>query len=113
MRAASEARLAQARAEVLATQQALRAELDLLHANVQALAAQLQDFNSHALPESLEAYTAISRGYRYGKFGLLDVLDARRSLIDVRFEYFDTLIDYQRQRQQLHALTALPEENSL
>lgn len=112
-RAASEARLAQASAEVLATQQALRAELDLLHASVQALAAQLQDFNSHALPESLDAYTAISRGYRHGKFGLLDMLDAQRSLIDVRFEYFDTLIDYQRQRQQLDAMTALPEENFL
>lgn len=117
-RAASEARMAEANAELQATEQALRAELELLHASVQTLAAQWQDFDDSTVPASIDAYSAVSKGYRYGKFGLLDVLDAQRTLIDVRFERLDTLIEYQRQRQRLDALTvlsplALPQENSL
>ena len=58
-------------------------------------------------------FDAVNKGYRYGKFGLLDVLDAQRTLIETRFEYFDTLTEYHRQRNRLDALTAPAQEELL
>ena len=62
---------------------------------------------------SESAFSAVNKGYRFGKFGLLDVLDAQRSHVDTRFEFLDTLVDYHRQRARLDALTGIAEENTL
>ncbi|MEK7841793.1 MAG: TolC family protein, partial [Deltaproteobacteria bacterium] len=40
------------------------------------------------------AYDATMEGYRMGKFGYLDVLDAQRTLFDVRVQYIRALTDY-------------------
>lgn len=109
---ASEARLREARAREEATAQTVQSELATLYPQVQGLEQQLQSFGNHVLPASEEAYQAISKGYRYGKFALLDVLDAQRALIDTRFDYLDTLTEYHRQRNRLDALSGAAAENS-
>lgn len=109
---AAEARLREAEARQEATAQGLQAELESLYPQVQGLEQQLTAFEKTVLPASEEAFEAVNKGYRFGKFGLLDVLDAQRALIDTRFDYLDTLTDYHRQRNRLDALMGLAQENS-
>ncbi len=47
-----------------------------------------------AMPGAQSAYDATMEGYRMGKFGYLDVLDAQRTLFDVRLQYIRALTDY-------------------
>lgn len=112
-RRAAEARLQEARAQAEGAAQTLRAELETLYPQVQALGQQLDTFEKTVLPASAEAFSAVNKGYRFGKFGLLDVLDAQRSLIDTRFDYLDTLTEYHRQRSRLDALLGMAQENPL
>lgn len=108
---AAEARLREAQAQALSVSQNLYATVDALYRQTQSLTEQLAAFEASVLPASEQAFNAISKGYGFGKFGLLDVLDAQRALIDTRFEYLDTLTEYYRQRYQLDALLALAQEN--
>lgn len=45
-------------------------------------------------------------GYREGKFGQLDLLDAERTLAETRLAAIDALAAYQNARAQLERLTA-------
>ena len=110
---AAEARVRQARAQTETTSQGLRTELEVLYPQVRTLEQQLNTFRQSVLPASEEAFSAVNKGYRFGKFGLLDVLDAQRALIDTRFDYLDTLTEYHRQRNRLYALLGLTQESPL
>ncbi|MBM2837438.1 MAG: TolC family protein [Deltaproteobacteria bacterium] len=46
------------------------------------------------LPGAQSSYDATMEGYRMGKFGYLDVLDAQRTLFDVRLHYIKALTGY-------------------
>lgn len=48
------------------------------------------------LPGATQAFEAVNEGYRLGKFGLLDVLDAQRTLFGSRAQYLRALTDYHR-----------------
>ena len=61
---------------------------------VETLRASLEEARSlqeSVLPDLERAYRAMQEGYRLGKFRLIDVLDARRSLSDVRLRWIDAL----------------------
>ncbi|MEL0027616.1 MAG: TolC family protein [Perlucidibaca sp.] len=109
-RQAAGARLAEARASATGARLGLSAELSGLHAEVNTLLAQLERMEQQVLPASTRTSVAIDKGYRYGKFGLLDVLDAQRNDIDARFDYLDTLSAYYRQRNRFDALAGAREE---
>ena len=44
------------------------------------------------LPRALKVYEALNEGYRRGKFPLLDLLEARRTLAQTRLHYVDALV---------------------
>ena len=46
------------------------------------------------LPRAESAFEAVNEGYRLGKFGLLDVLDAQRTFFGSRVQYLRSLTDY-------------------
>jgi len=46
------------------------------------------------LPAALASFDATNQAYRQGKLGYLDVLDAQRSLIEMRIEYLEALSSY-------------------
>jgi len=46
------------------------------------------------LPQAQKAFEASREGYRQGKFGYLDVLDAQRTLFAARIQYVEALADY-------------------
>lgn len=50
--------------------------------------------SKEVLPSAQWAFDAAQEGYRYGKFGYLDVLDAQRSLYEVKGQYIEALASY-------------------
>ena len=64
-------------------------KLSTAHAEVSALR---QDI----LPGAQSAYDAAREGYRFGKFGFLDVLDAQRTLFGAKSQYLLALSDYHK-----------------
>ncbi len=67
------------------------------HAEITALKAQV-------LPGAQSAFEAASKGYRLGKFGLLDVLDAQRTLFGAKTQYLRALTDYHQSIAQVEGL---------
>lgn len=59
-----------------------------------------------ALTAAQEAARIARIGYREGKFGQLDLLDAERTLADTRVAAIDALANYQNARARLERLTA-------
>lgn len=81
------------------------------------LAAARNDYESYrtaavslrdvVLPAADEAYRAAREGYERGKLGYLEVLDAQRTLTEVKFDYIETLRAYQLTLMNLERLTGL------
>jgi len=67
------------------------------HAEIAALKAQV-------LPGAQSAFEGASIGYRLGKFGLLDVLDAQRTLFGAKAQYLRALTDYHQSVAQVEGL---------
>ena len=57
-------------------------------------------------PQVRRAYDAVSEGYRRGKFPLIDLLDARRSLAETELGYIDALLELWSARIGLERLLA-------
>lgn len=110
---AAQARLREAQVQQDAAAQGWQAEIDTLYPQVAMLAQQLSDFEKTVLPASSDAFNAVNKGYRFGKFGVLDVLDTQRALIDTRFDYLDTVTRYHRQRNRLDALLGLDDAENV
>ncbi|MBA2353159.1 MAG: TolC family protein, partial [Acidobacteria bacterium] len=49
---------------------------------------------AEVLPGAQETFDAISEGYRLGKFGFLDVLEAQRTVVDAGGQYLRALSAY-------------------
>ena len=60
------------------------------------------------LPGAAQAFEAVHEGYRLGKFGLLDVLDAQRTLFSSRAQYLRTLTDYHQAVVEVERLIGEP-----
>lgn len=68
--------------------QAYRA-LSTAHAEATALKVNI-------LPRTQSTFDSVNEGYRLGKFALLDVLDAQRSLFDTRVRYLHAITAYHK-----------------
>jgi cobalt-zinc-cadmium efflux system outer membrane protein len=90
-REAARAHEEQRRAEVRAHATLYAAHEALLHSHNAAVA--LRD---DVLPRALDTFERMQEGYRQGKFGYLDVLDAQRTLFDIRVQYVEALTAYHR-----------------
>lgn len=110
-RDAAAARWREANFREQAARLSLQAEVDALYAEASMLAEQLDTWEQRILPASEEAYQVIRKGYGYGRFALLDVLDAQRSFLDSRFTYWEVLVQYHEKINRLYALVAKAEEN--
>ena len=56
------------------------------------------------LPSAQWAFDAAQEGYLYGKFGYLDVLDAQRSLYEIRGQYIEALAAYHTNQTAVNRL---------
>jgi outer membrane protein, heavy metal efflux system len=63
---------------------------------------------SDVLPGSQQTFDAVSEGYRLGRFGYLDVLDAQRTLIGAGSQYLRALSDYYKAVAHVERLIGAP-----
>ncbi len=61
-----------------------------------------------ALPGAQQTFEAVTEGYRLGRFGLLDVLDAQRTLIAVGGQYVRALAEYHKAVAEVERLIGAP-----
>lgn len=87
-------RLAKAEEEHRAATVQAHAALGEAYAALAAAYAAATALKNDALPGAQSAFDATSEGYRQGKFGFLDVLDAQRTLFEVRGQYIEALATY-------------------
>jgi outer membrane protein, heavy metal efflux system len=66
--------------------------------------AEIAALKAQVLPGAQSAFEAASKGYRLGKFGLLDVLDAQRTLFGAKAQYLRALTDYHQSVAQVEGL---------
>lgn len=99
-------------AEAAAGRDAAEAELeaaklataaDLRTAFVRARTAQrlAESYETSLLPQADSALTVAESGYRSGRTGFLDLLDAQRSLLSFKLEYYQYLADYEQRAAEL------------
>lgn len=65
-------------------------------------------FASSVLPGARSAFEAVGEGYRLGKFGYLDVLDAQRTLVGAGGQYLRALSDYHKAAAEVERLIGAP-----
>lgn len=60
------------------------------------------------LPGARSAFAAIEEGYRLGRFGYLEVLDAQRTLVSAEVQHLRALAGVQKAVAQIERLTGVP-----
>ncbi|MBL8113486.1 MAG: TolC family protein [Acidobacteria bacterium] len=76
-------RIARAREERRAALVRLRQQVDETHASLARVQSEVRSLGKEVLPGAESVYAAVSEGYRLGRFGYMEVLDARRTLAAV------------------------------
>ena len=113
--AVTQARAERRRAEAQRRMTALDVEQAITDAQAQADngAATARMASGPALAAAQEAARIARIGYREGKFGQIDLLDAERTLADTRIAAIDALAAYHNARARLERLTApAPEQGN-
>ncbi|KGG82335.1 transporter [Comamonas thiooxydans] len=100
----------QAEERLLATRLELQSQLYAARETLEASRKQAIQLSERVLPTAQVAYEAASKGFALGKFGYLDVLDAQRSLFDVRSQYLDQLMATHRASADIERLLGTTDE---
>lgn len=103
--AAAEARLNQNLAATRQDMLALDTELHQAYHRYRGAQAQLQAIEGGLLTEAQDALRVAETAFRAGERGILDVLDARRTLHDVRLDHIHALYEIHAALFQLEHLT--------
>ena len=56
--------------------------------------SQVISIKTQILPGAQKAFDGVSEGYRFGKFGYLDVLDSQKTFFQAKRQYLDSLANY-------------------
>lgn len=98
-------RLAKGEAERHAEQTRVSLELAEAYRALAAAQREAAAMEEGILPGARMAFDAVNEGYRIGKFGLLDVLDAQRTLFQARSQHLSVLVDYRIAVNDVERLT--------
>lgn len=79
--------------ELAALRNRLTADLASQHERLKVARQAAESIESEILPGAQSAFDAANKGFKAGKFGFLDVLDAQRTLFQARTQYIQVLID--------------------
>ena len=99
----AQAREAERAAHARVTMQLAAAYRDLAMAHDEAAA-----LAADALPGARSAFAAVEEGYRLGRFGYLEVLDAQRTLVGAETQHLRALADVQKAVAQVERLIGVP-----
>ncbi|MGB4344738.1 MAG: TolC family protein, partial [Moraxellaceae bacterium] len=103
-RRAAHADLNAAEATFAAEKLQVDAEIINQRQQLEAAYAEAMALQDGVLGTAEEAAAATQEGYRAGKFGLLELLDTQRALIDARNAYLDSLLSYFQSQAALDRL---------
>ena len=70
-----------------------------------------KNLKSSVLPAAEKAFSQSRKGYNAGKFPYIEVLDAQRTLFDVKAQYINTLNDYHQAKATVDKLTSGEPQN--
>lgn len=101
-------RVARAHEERRAAQARVSAVLADAYAGLASAHDEVTALRSAVLPGSQQTFDAVSEGYRLGRFGFLDVLDAQRTLIRAGIQYLRALSDYRKALASVERLIGAP-----
>lgn len=101
-------RLDKASDEQRAAESRVLAALAQAYQRLAAIDKEIATLRSILLPGAQSAFDAATKGYQLGKFGFLDVLDAQRTLFQVRTQHLRALADYQRGVSEIERLVGGP-----
>lgn len=88
----------------------LRVTTELIEAHSRLTMARAEALTTREalLPGAQQAFDAAQTGYREGKFGYLEVLDAQRTLGEAKSRYLDVLAAYHKAAADVERLTGNP-----
>lgn len=101
-------RLARAMEERQAAHSTAVAALGDAYATLAAALAEHQRLREEVLPGAEQVFVATQSGYQQGKFTLLEVLDAQRTLFEARSQSLDALAAYQQAIAAVERLIGTP-----
>jgi cobalt-zinc-cadmium efflux system outer membrane protein len=103
-------RLAKAEWESVAAESRVRGALAETYQALSTAVSEIDALKGTVIPGAQSAFEAASEGYRQGKFGFLDVLDAQRTLFEARGQYVSALATYHKALADLdRAIGKLPD----
>ena len=102
--AAAETRIFKGRRESLSAKLEVRAQFLEAYGRLIAASEKLSALEGEVLVAAKDVYDTTSEGYAEGKFDLLHVLDAQRTLFDTRLEIINTRAEFQKAKVQIEAL---------
>ncbi|MFA5515189.1 MAG: TolC family protein [Desulfuromonadales bacterium] len=106
--AAARHRQAQAHAEERSALLQAKAALAAVRQQMSDARAEAEALGDEIVPAAQQALAAAEYGYRAGKFGILDVLDAQRTLMAARERRLDALLAFHRAATEMERLLGRP-----
>ena len=101
-------RLAKSEAQKNAVETQLKNNLAKSHRALMLAHSELISLKTQVVPGAQSAYEAMTEGYRFGKFSLLEVLDSHRILFQARVQYLEALANYHHSVADVERLTGVP-----
>ncbi|NOY05762.1 MAG: TolC family protein, partial [Chlorobi bacterium] len=92
----AEYRLKQTRSQRQAVETTIKSRLAEQYQMLSVLYNEARTLKDKIIPDARNAFEIINRGYLLGKFAALDVLDAQRTLFEVRGRYLQSLTDFHK-----------------
>lgn len=107
---AAHQRLTRAMEERRAAEVSVTTALNTVYQSLAAAHIEVTTLKTQLLPGAQSAFEAASQGYRLGKFGFLEVLDAQRTLFGAKAQYLRALSDYHKAVAEVERLIGEPVE---
>lgn len=101
-------RLAKAKAERRAIELRLTALLARGYSRLANAHSRVLSLKNKILPGARTAFEAVNEGYRFGKFGYLEVLDSQRTWFTARSQFLNALAEYHKTVAEIERLTGQP-----
>lgn len=100
--------VSKATARKRAGQARVQASLAAAYLALESARSTIESLGAEVLPKAREVFEANNEGYRQGKFGLLEVLVAQRSLFDARVRMLEAQAAYARHLVDIERLSGQP-----
>ncbi len=101
-----------ARDELTATEVRLSSDLAQAHERLNAARQEAELLQRDILPGAQSAYEAAVKGFEFGKFNFLDVLDAQRTLLQAKSQTLRTLYEAHRAAAEIDRILGEPSSNA-